>query len=63
MAEEPSFNDLNLGAVPELDNISRVRGRSASMPDSLPLTLVGMYNGLAYYGTLTPVHKCKIRQT
>ena len=50
---------LNLGAVSELDNISRVRGRLASMPQSLPLTLTGMYSGLTYYGTPTPVHKCR----
>ena len=52
------LHDLSLGAVSELDKFSRVRGRPASMPHSLTLTLVGMYNGLTYYGTPTPVDKC-----
>ena len=53
------LHDLNLGAVSELGNISRVRGRPASMPHSLTPILAGMYNGLTYYWTPTPVHNCR----
>jgi len=52
------LHDLNSGAVSELYSVNRVRGQPASMPHSVTLILDGMYSGLTYYGTPTPVHKC-----
>ena len=51
------LHEPDLGAVLELGNFSRVRGRPASMPHRLALALDDMYNGLTYYKTLTPVRK------
>ena len=44
-------------AALELNKSGGVRGRSASMPRILTLTLADIYTGLTFHGTPSPAHK------